>query len=348
MRDYANATLWGNQLETLFQSGDIEDPYLKAVFKSYYGDTRVMTDGIDVSLAQYRQAAPFFEQVDPIKARAEHVMFLANNLGYFLHYKGEIDEANQCLERAKVLLGAQKDIFPQSAIDELEITLNIDAGRFGQAVHVADRELTMLDTDPVFKKVTGHFVESLKACALLKQAQFEALNNNEKEAKALRVQALKVAKDAHEHAVESSDGSADTAVVGRTLLYLSQAQSALGHAKEAQENAQKALKIFAGHYPSEMAHPRQAVAHIALGDALSAQGKHEKAKDAYLKAEAIFDAITTKKAFDDMSEVWARLVDNAIVRGDANTARRCLAAHKETFDGLHPRYIMMAAKVASV
>lgn len=78
------------------------------------------------------------------------------------------------------------------------------------------------------------------------------------------------------------------------------------------------------------------------------QGKHEEASKAYLMAEEIFNKISTHKAFDDMSEVWARLVQNAIVRGDANTARRCLNAHKNTFHGLHPRHIMMAAKVASV
>ena len=112
----------------------------------------------------------FFKKADSQKARYERVMLLANNLGFFLHWKGQIEEAEACLKEAKRLQEGHEEIFPQSAIYELDAALAMDQGRPQDAIPVLDTELELLEKDSTLKKAVGHFVKSHKACALMKLA----------------------------------------------------------------------------------------------------------------------------------------------------------------------------------
>ncbi|MCA0370591.1 MAG: tetratricopeptide repeat protein, partial [Proteobacteria bacterium] len=348
LREYTYASALCEKLKSLVEGNKTSDPYMAAIFYSWYGDTKLTTHGLPAAIAEFKRAKVFFEQADPVASRYEKVMFLTNNLGYFVHWQGDLETAQACLDEAKALQGDHQEVFPLCCIEGLEAAIAMDRGQFERATQALDRELAYFQKDPIAYKVDGHFSRAFKAHSLLKRAQMKVLERNPQEARALQLEALALAREAYTHAVRSSNGQNDTEIVARTLVYLAQAQNALGQSVEAEKNVRKAIQIFGAEYGGAQVIRRQGVAHIVLGDALSGQGKHEEAGKAYLMAEEVFNKISTHKAFDDMSEVWARLVDNAIVRGDANTARRCIAAHKATFDGLHPRYIVMAAKVASV
>ncbi|MCA0369659.1 MAG: hypothetical protein LCH26_00945 [Proteobacteria bacterium] len=348
LRDYPYAYALSDQLTRFLATGKVVDPLLVANFHNANAYMTFLRKGMDAALQELLLAKASFEKMPPDLVRRELVMLLGNNLGFKYHWQGNLDAVEKCVREAEALQEGHTDIMGLAIVGCLKALLAQDRGHFEDSLRALNDIIAMTEKDPTENKVAGHYFNSLKACSLLKLAQMKELNGRMDEARALRREALTLSKTAYAHAVQSSGGKDDTDIVARTLLYFSQAQSACGEPKKAEGCARRAIAIFDRELMGAGKNRRQGVAYIALGDALSGQGKHEEASKAYLMAEEIFNKISTHKAFDDMSEVWARLVQNAIVRGDANTARRCLNAHKNTFHGLHPRYIMMAAKVASV
>ena len=85
--------------------------------------------------------------------------------------------------------------------------------------------------------------------------------------------------------------------------------------------------------------------HIALGDALSGQGKFVEAEAAYRTAQDIFDEISTHKSFDDMSEVLYKMF--ILGQKQAGTPQgnvlmiHAMDNHRGIFEKLHPRFIAM-------
>jgi tetratricopeptide (TPR) repeat protein len=203
----------------------------------------------------------------------------------------------------------------------------------------------------VLYRVDGHFAKSLKACSLLKLAQRKAFDNFEEDAFALRKEALAVSQDAYEHAVASSDGNVDAETIGRTLVYLSQAQTNLGNYRNGEESARRAITIFDKDYSGTHVTRRQGVAHMSLADAYMGQGRYEEARAAYLMAEEIFERISTHKAFDDMSELYEKLVALGLKMGDNVDARFLVEVYKErhaaTFSMEHPRLVKIMANIMS-
>lgn len=344
-REEAFANSFSQKLKHMIDSGLSLDPYHAGIFYSWYGDAVIATKGLDGAIQELKISDTFFKQANPTKARYEHVMLLANNLGFFLHWQGRLDEAEACLQEAKRLQEGHTDIFPQTAIYELDAALAMDRGRPGDAIAVLNQELELLPTDPVLLKAVGHFVKSLKACALLKEAAQKEYKHLAEEALALRKQAQALSLDAYEHAVKSSDGNESAEVVARTLLYLSQSQSLLGEVQKAEESAKKAIEIFDNEYGGPQNVPRQAVAHMALGDALMSQGKHKEAVAAYLRAEEIFDHIApTHKAYDDLSELYEKIVTAYISLRDGNNVDLYDKKHLNVFGPEHFRYILISKK----
>ncbi|MBA4118904.1 MAG: hypothetical protein C0514_08440, partial [Candidatus Puniceispirillum sp.] len=347
-RDYLFAIELCKKFKTLLDSGAVSDPFVIGAFYNWYGDTVLINGSVDKSIDAFKRAYEALKRADPEESRHELILLLSDHLGFFHHWKGDLVAVEGYLNEAKALYAGQDNLLLAAALEELDVVLKQDKGQFEETLPILDNLTAALEKDPAVNKVGGHFVKSLKACSLLKLAQLKSINGQKDEAKALREKAYAVAQDAYQHARASADGHENHEIVGRVLVYLSQAQSALGMYKEAEKSALQAIKNLDDDLVKTHVIRRQGVAHMALGDAYMGQKKYDAAFKEYKEAEDIFTEISSHKAFDDMSEVWARLVDNAIVRGDANTARRCLSAHKETFDGLHPRYIVMAAKVASV
>jgi tetratricopeptide (TPR) repeat protein len=342
-RDSSFSFPFSEKLKTLIEKTPTLDPYLSGVFYSWYGDAKIVPAGVDAAITEFKLADEFFKKVDPKSVRYERVMLLANNLGFFLHYKGDIEKADACLQEAKRLQGDYREVFPLAAIHELEAILAIDRGEPEKALHILDRELEILKTDPINYKTDGHFSKSLKACALLKLAAFKEYNNKHDEASNLRKEAYVVSQDSYRHAVESLDGKENDEVVARTLLYLSQSESAIGKFQIAEITARKAINILDTFYGS--LHRRQAVAHMALGDALMGQKRYKEALSEYMIAEEVFNKISSHKAFDDMSELYAKIVNVAIILKEAMVAREYALRHLETFPKSHDRFVDIAIQM---
>jgi tetratricopeptide (TPR) repeat protein len=344
-RDDVFANSFSQKLKGMIDSGLSLDPYHAGVFYSWYGDAIISTNGLDAAIKELQTADVFFKKADSQKARYERVMLLANNLGFFLHWKGQIEEAEACLKEAKRLQEGHEEIFPQSAIYELDAALAMDQGRPQDAIPVLDTELELLEKDSTLKKAVGHFVKSLKACALLKLAALKEGDRLPQEALLLRKQAHALSLDAYDHAVKSSDGDENAEVVARTLLYLSQSESTLGDFQKAEEHARKAITIFDKEYGGTHNVPRQGVAHMALGDALMGQGRYQEAFDAYTRAEEIFDTIApTHQKYDDLSELYEKIVTVGIALKDGNITDPYDKKHLYVFGPTHPRYYMLSRK----
>jgi len=320
------------KMKEIFEKQPDADPVIAGIFFMNYGYT-VLTGGtIDDSLVELKKSYAFFKKADPEAARPHMIALLVNGLGFFNHWKGNIEAVTHNLAEAKALLRSGDAPYFHVSVHQLEAVLAQDRGNFQAAIDALDTSKPFFEANDSLRSASWPFSSSLKACSLVKLGRYE-------EAKRLSEEAIKVA-------LKHADGDEGVDQIGRIYVYLSQAQSGLGQHKVAQETARKAIDIMNKAY-GEAVIRRQGVAYIALGDALSGQGKSEEAKDAYLKAEEIFNKISTHKAFDDMSEVWAHLVENAITRDDVNQARRCANLHKETFDGMHPRYLKIVLALNS-
>lgn len=338
-RDYAFAHPFSTKLKGYIDENLTLDPYLAGVFYSWYGDAKIVPAGVDAAIAEFKRADDFFKKADSEQARYGRVMLLANNLGFFLHYKGDIAAAEACLQEAKRLQSGHEAVLPQTAIYELEAVLAQDRGEYTKAIDVLNNELSLIKDDAVLMKSLGHFAKSLKASALLKLATQRAYDKKPDEASSLYREAHAVSLDARKHAVDSLDGKEDEEVVARTLLYLSQSESALGEFHKAEATAKKAITILDAFYGSP--HRRQAVAHMALGDAYMGQKRYKEGLGEYRAAEALFDKISSHKSFDDLSELYLKIVKASIHLNDKEKVQIYQAKHKEAFSTDHPRYFEM-------
>ncbi|MFN7365625.1 MAG: hypothetical protein ACK5TR_06760 [Alphaproteobacteria bacterium] len=338
-RDYAFAHPFSTKLKNFIDVNLTLDPYLAGVFYSWYGDAKIVPAGVDAAIAEFKRADAFFKKANSEQARYGRVMLLANNLGFFLHYKGDIAAAEACLKEAKRLQEGHEALLPQTAIYELEAVLAQDKGEYARAIDILNHELSLIKDDAVLMRSLGHFAKSLKASALLKLASQRAHEKKQDEATTLYREAHMVSVDARKHAVESLDGKEDEEVVARTLLYLSQSESALGEFHKAEATAKKAIKILDAFYGSP--HRRQAVAHMALGDAYMGQKRYKEGLGEYRAAESLYEKIASHRSFDDLSELYLKIVKAAIHLNDRERVHIYQAKHKQTFSTDHPRYFEM-------
>jgi tetratricopeptide (TPR) repeat protein len=203
-------------------------------------------------------------------------------------------------------------------------------GNFERSLDILNREYARLENDPN-RKTYWPFAGSLKVASLLKLSRF-------KDAEALL-------KDIYQEALDASNGNADDDMIGRISVYLSQAQSGLGHYKEAELSAKKAIEIINRCYQGTHQIRRQGVAHMALGDALMGQKRPKEALAEYMIADEVFERISSHKAFDDMSELYAKIVNAAIMLKEAMVAREYALRHLETFPKSHDRFVDIAIQM---
>ncbi|MFN7364610.1 MAG: tetratricopeptide repeat protein [Alphaproteobacteria bacterium] len=345
-RDFSFTHPLSEKLKIIVDRNSSLDPYLSGVFYNLSGTSKVFAQGVDAAIIDLKRADEFLKKADPVKVRYERVMLLANNLGFFLHWKGDIAAADACLQEAKILQKGHEEIFPQTAICELEAALAMDRGTPEKAIGFMDTELALLKKDPTTYRVDGHFAKSLKGCALLKLADLKECDKKFEEAASLRREAHTVSLDAFKHAVDSADGNDDAEIVGRTLLYLSQSESALGDFHKAEASAKKVLTIFQKEYGTP--NRRQAVAHMALGDAYMGQKRHKEALMEYMAAERIFDKISSHKAFDDLSELYLKIVKAYVPFKDREKVWIYHMKHREIFPLDHLRYYQIVRESKKV
>lgn len=328
-RDYEFATLFGEKLKLFINSDSASDPYLSGVFHSWYGDSKLTGGTVDSSLEEFRIADAFFKKADPDLARYERAMLLANNLGFYLHWKGDLEAADKHLQEAKALQEGHNEILPQTAIYELEAILDQDRGHFEKSIQVIDKELSLLEKDPVLMRSIGHFAKSLKVCSLVKLGKFD--------------EAYELGQDAYKHAVASSDNDENADVVGRVCVYLAQAQNGLGKYKDAEKTAIKAIKNIDKHLEGTHQIRRQGVAHMALGDAYMGQKKYKEALAQYKYAQDVFTRISSHLSFDDMSELYLKFVNLGIATKDEMTVRTYEGLHRKHFPIDYDRYIVLSS-----
>ncbi|MFO0375395.1 MAG: tetratricopeptide repeat protein, partial [Alphaproteobacteria bacterium] len=330
-RDFDFAVPYKDKIKKLFdEKGKDADPMLCGLFYSNYGCT-VLTGGtVDDSIAEFKKAYAYFKKADPNEARKELIGLLANRLGFFYHWKGDLNKVKELLTEAKQLLGSDTDVFLTCSIDELEAVYEQDLGNFERSLDILNREYARLENDPN-RKTYWPFAGSLKVASLLKLSRF-------KDAEALL-------KDIYQEALDASNGNADDDMIGRISVYLSQAQSGLGHYKEAELSAKKAIEIINRCYQGTHQIRRQGVAHMALGDALMGQKRPKEALAEYMIADEVFERISSHKAFDDMSELYAKIVNAAIMLKEAMVAREYALRHLETFPKSHDRFVDIAIQM---
>lgn len=338
-RDYTFSVPFSRKFKTLFDSGAVTDPFLVGTFFSWYGDAILTGGSVEESLKAFRRAYEAFQKVDLEKSRYQKVFLLSDNLGFYTHWTGDIETAQKYLDEARTLSRGLSDLILRASLDELEIVLEQDRGNFEKALTLSEKLLGVLETDASANKVAGAFVKSLKACSLLKIAGHKDTTKHKKEALGLRKQALLVSQDAYKHALEVSDHKEDTDLVARTLVYLSQAQSSLGAFKDGEESAKKSIKTLVRHYEGTHVTRRQGVAHMALGDAYMGQKRYSEALIEYKVADDVFSRISSHKAFDDLSELYAKIVTVAIILKDGMVAREYALRHRETFPKSHDRFV---------
>ncbi|MBA4118513.1 MAG: hypothetical protein C0514_06440 [Candidatus Puniceispirillum sp.] len=318
------------KMKDIFEKQPNADPLIAGIFFENYGYT-VLTGGtIDDTIVELKKSYAFFKKADPEAARPHMIALLVDGLGFFNHWKGDIETAQRHLEEAKALLRKGDDPYFYVSVHQLEAVLTQDRGSFQAAINTLDTSKPFFEANDSLRSASWPFSSSLKACSLVKLGRYA-------EAKRLSEEAIEVA-------LKHADGDEGIDQIGRLYVYLSQAQSGLGQHKVAQENALKAIDIMNKSY-GEAVIRRQGVAHIALGDALVGQGKFAEAEAAYRSAQDIFDAISTHKAFDDMSEVLYKMFilgkkQEGTPQGNVLMIH-AMDNHRALFEKLHPRFIAM-------
>ncbi|MBA4119032.1 MAG: hypothetical protein C0514_09110 [Candidatus Puniceispirillum sp.] len=339
VRDYGYADRHCEKIKKLFDSGLITDPTITGVFYSYYGNA-VLTHGtVREALVQSKRAYDAFKKANIEDVRHPLILLLCDNLGFYHHWMGDIKAAQHYLDEAKALYEGQNDLLLEAAIKELDVILKQDRGNFEESFRIANKLSEDLEKDPSMNKMAGHFVKSLMACSLLKIADIKSIDKKYKEAEKLRKEAYEISRNAYARALRSSDGHEDKEIIGRTLVYLSQSQSAMNMHKEAEKSALKAIKILDDDLGRSKVIRRQGVAHIALADAYMGQKRYKEAVKEYLFAEDIFVHISSHLSFDDMSELYHKMVIAYIAQNDQMNVRRYALKHQKSFPIDHPRFI---------
>lgn len=326
--DFDFAVPYSARMKALFESQTQTDPLTAGIFYANYGCTVLTGGSVDASLAEFEKAYAHLKKADADEARTHLVSLLVDDLGFFHHWKGDLARAQKELDEAKDLMGEGQDPALRVSVNELEAVLEQDRGNFDKALVVLDQNAPYFEKDAGLMQASWPFTASLRSCSLVKLGKYQ-------EAHDLSQKAIKMA-------VVHAGGNEHDDQVGRLCVYLSQAQSGLGHYKEAEASARKAIAIIDKCYGAGVIR-RQGVAYIALGDALMGQKRHEKAIEAYLKAVDIFEKISSHKVFDDMSEAYAKVVMAADILGDKAHRRLYAKKHQEVFGVNHPRYAQIYA-----
>lgn len=338
LREYSYVYALSDQLSAFLKSKEVKNTLLVANFHSANAYLTLLRHGMKNSLDELHLAKASFEKLDPSLVRSELVMLYGNNYGFTYYWLGDLEAIEMCVKEAARYQEGYKDPMGLVIVGVLRSLLAQDRGQFDESLRVLNGLLANIDKDPTENKVMGHFLKSLKACSLLKVAQMRGLAGDQQGSERMATEALKISQDAYTHAVACSNGREDTDIVARTLIFYSLAQSACGQHKEAEKSARRALTIFERELLGPYRNRRQAIAHMALGDAYMGQKKYAHALAAYLESEKVYGKICTHKTFDDISELYVKIVRAADALKDAGHRRLYAKKHHEAFGVKHPRF----------
>ena len=328
-RDFDFAVPYKEKVKNLFDHQNVSDPILSGIFYTYYGCT-VLTGGtIDDSIVQFNKAYDLFKKANPQDARRQLVSLLVNELGFFYHWKGDLEAVRKYLDEAKSLQGDEENAYVLSSIAELETVYAQDLGQFEKSLEHINKSLSILDKDPVLRKTSGPFAGSLKACSLVKLGRYE--------------EAYALSQNIYDVALEAAGGDTQDDMIGRISVYLAQSQNGLGKYKEGEKSAKQAIAIINKCYAGTHQIRRQGVAHMALGDAYMGQKKYKEALAQYKYAQDVFTRISSHLSFDDMSELYLKFVNLGIATKDEMTVRTYEGLHRKHFPIDYDRYIVLSS-----
>ncbi|MCA0370702.1 MAG: tetratricopeptide repeat protein, partial [Proteobacteria bacterium] len=324
-RDYEFAKKLSDVLKSSLDHGKVRNKLLHATFLNANSFLTFREQGVEAAINESLQAKEILKNLSLKDARHEMLMLLANNLSSYYYWQGNISEAEKCIDEAEKLSEGMPYSMATCSIDFLRFLFKTDRGDFETAKKHLDPLFTLAANDTNFQKVSGHYLKSLKACSLIKMGDASG--------------AKTISMDAYKEAVQSSSGHEDTDIVGRTLIYLSFSQSATGDVMEAETSAKRAIKIFDRELTGTHKNRRQALSHTALGDAYMGQKRYADAVKEYRYAEDIYNKTCTHLSFDDMSELYHKMVIAYIAQKDRINVRRYAIKHQKSFPIDHPRFI---------
>jgi tetratricopeptide (TPR) repeat protein len=322
-RRYDFAAEFSTHLAKLVASDEVKDPLLIATFHSVNSGVKLILGTLEEAVNEALLAREAFKRLDTTKDNQEYVRLLANNLAFFYYWRGDAENALRFVKEAEVVQGTSKEGSGPMAIDIIYAVLAQDRGDYAGSLAVLDRLDTLTSKNPQINKVAGHYIKGLRVASLLKMGK--------------TAEAYEVITKAHAHAIECTGGQEHADIVGRALIYRSQCESLMGKETAAEVSARKAIAIFADVFKGEGKNRRQAVAYTALGDALMAQKRFTEAMIEYGRAEKTYKDTCSHLAFDDVSELYAKILSAAIKTHDHDKADAAIAQHQALFPSDHPR-----------
>ena len=106
---------------------------------------------------------------------------------------------------------------------------------------------------------------------------------------------------------------------------------------QAKNLLQRATKTYGQALDGDSKHRRQAFAHLVFGEFYDLSKEYEKAKDHYLKSEAIYEQLLQNKTIDDVSFLYKQLALLGVSLKDDALTHIYLKKHLKTFGFQHPR-----------
>lgn len=321
-RKYDFAAEFSTHLAKLVASDQVNDPLLIATFHSVNSGVKLILGTLEEAIEEALLAREAFKRLDTMDTQ-EYVRLLANNLAFYYYWRGDAKEALRFVKEAEVVQGDSKEGSGPMAIDIIYAVLAQDRGDYSASLSVLDRLDALTRMNPQINKGAGHYIRSLRAASLLKMGK--------------TAEAYEVITKAYAHAMECTGGEEHADIVGRTLIYRSQCESLMGKESAAEISARKAISIFDDVFKGHGKNRRQAVAYTALGDALMAQKRFVEAMNEYTRAEKTYKDTCSHLTFDDVSELYAKILNAAVKTHDHDKADAALEQHQALFAADHPR-----------
>ncbi|MFO0373737.1 MAG: tetratricopeptide repeat protein [Alphaproteobacteria bacterium] len=322
-RRYDFAAEFSKRLASLIASDTVKDPQFIATFHSVNSGVKLILGTLEEAIDEAHLAREAFIRLDTTQDNQEYVRLLANNLAFYYYWRGDADTALRFVKEAEMVQGRARDGSGPMAIDLIYAVLVQDRGDYKACLTVLDRLDAFAKMNPQINKVPGHYIKSLRAASLLKMGKTK--------------EAAEVIRKAYAHAMQCTGGQEHADIVGRTLIYRAQCESLMGQEDAAEISARKAIAIFADVFKGDGKNRRQAVAYTALGDALMAQKRFTKAMDAYTQAENTYRNTCSHLTFDDVSELYEKILKAALHIHDHDRALAALQKHQALFPSDHPR-----------
>ncbi len=318
-RDYAKALdLKGKILEEIFKA-DLSK-FEAARFLNIEGHLELMKGDLDSAINKTLEALKQLKKIEHPEKPDELCLLLANNLGYYYLFQGNLSRAYDCYQEVQNVMTQIREEH-KAGFYFFETQIFLEQGKYLNALESIEKIYAVLEKNP-------HLNDAFIYADILKA---EILLNLNKVKEGQRASQSTYEKVLMLYPNKSSE------MYARALMVLAIAQNKIGQHEAALANIKEAITIFDTFYKGHDKNRRQATAHTILGDIYAAQSNYMNASKEYHLAHNIYEKLFKIKEMDDISDLYYKIITTASALNDEENFNNFGRMHIKNFGITHHR-----------